>query len=200
MTPRIPTGQTVPLNVSKTGNRRVFVGLGWDPNEDISFKDKALGALGLKETHHDLDLSCYIYDSNKRYITHISHEIGREIDQTGKIYHSGDNVEGVGDGDDEQISIELKELDPTIDTIIFKASIKTDNIFSQVNDPEMRIVDGYADHTFLEVSLAEGQTAAFIFVALKRDGEDAWLINHIGEFIEESSEKDWPEVLKAYIA
>ncbi len=200
MTPRIPKGQTVPLNVSKTGNRRVFVGLGWDPNEDISFKDKALGALGLKETHHDLDLSCYIYDSNKRYITHISHEIGREIDQTGKIYHSGDNVEGVGDGDDEQISIELKELDPTIDTIIFKASIKTDNIFSQVNDPEMRIVDGYADHTFLEVSLAEGQTAAFIFVALKRDGEDAWLINHIGEFIEESSEKDWPEVLKAYIA
>lgn len=200
MTPRIPKGQTVPLNVSKTGNRRVFVGLGWDPNEDISFKDKALGALGLKETHHDLDLSCYIYDSNKRYITHISHEIGREIDQTGKIYHSGDNVEGVGDGDDEQISIELKELDPTIDTIIFKASIKTDNIFSQVNDPEMRIVDGYADHTFLEVSLTEGQTAAFIFVALKRDGEDAWLINHIGEFIEESSEKDWPEVLKAYIA
>ena len=58
---------TKPLNVTQEGHHRIFVGLGWDPNENVGLKDKALGALGLKDTHHDLDLSCYIYDANKRY-------------------------------------------------------------------------------------------------------------------------------------
>lgn len=204
MSPRIPKGQTVPLNVTQKSSHRVFVGLGWDPNEDISMKDKALGALGLKDTHHDLDLSCYIYDQNKRYITHISHETGHEADQTGKIYHSGDNVEGVGDGDDEQISIELKGLDPAIDAIVFKASIKTDNVFKDVTDPEIRIADGYSDHNFLHVSLKEGDTAVFVFACLKRsthdDNPDAWTIHHIGEFIKKTKDSDWPEILKTYIA
>ncbi len=199
--PRIPQGQTIPLNVTQKARQRVFVGLGWDPNDDLNIKDKALGALGLKDTHHDLDLSCYLFDKNKRYISHVSVEEGREVDQTGKIYHSGDNVEGVGDGDDEQISVELKELDETIHAIIFKASIKTGHTFNEVTDPEIRLVDGYSDHNFLHVSLLANNNdkSAFVFVGLLKDKDEQWMVRHIGEFIDTPEDGNWAEVLKTYI-
>ncbi len=200
--PRIPKGQTVPLNVTQKARRRVFVGLGWDPNEDVGITDKAMGALGLKDTHHDLDLSCYIFDKNKRYISHVSVEEGRGVDQTGKIYHSGDNVEGVGDGDDEQISVELKNLDKAIHTIVFKASIKTGHTFDEVTDPEIRLADGYSDHNFLNVSLLDtdnNNKSAFVFASLVKDAEAQWTARHIGEFIDVPEDGNWAELLKTYI-
>lgn len=199
---RIPKGETAPLNVTQQARHRVFVGLGWDPNDDVGIKDKALGALGLKDTHHDLDISCFIYDQNKRYIKHISHEPGHEADQTGHIYHSGDNVEGVGDGDDEQISVELKDLDPTIHSIIFKASIKTGHTFDQVNDPEVRLADGYTGHNFLHIALSDvpgNDKSAFIFVALHRNAAGGWSVKHIGEFVDVEKNGEWAEKLKKFI-
>lgn len=200
--PRIPKGASVPLNVTQQARHRVFVGLGWDPNENVSVKDKALSKLGLKHTHHDLDLSCYIYGANKRYIGHVSTEDGREVDQTGKIYHSGDNVEGVGEGDDEQISVELKGLDPAIATILFKASIKSGHHFSEVNDPEIRLADGYSGHNFLQLSLLghnENDRPAFVFAALLRETENDWRVHHIGEFVDIPEGGHWAERLKTFI-
>lgn len=191
-----------PLNVTQEGNHRIFVGLGWDPNENPGFKDKALNTLGLKDIHHDLDLSCYIYDQNARYISHVSHEAGREVDQTGKIYHSGDNTKGVGDGDDEQISVELKEMDDAIHTIIFKASIKTGHTFDQVNDPEIRLVDAYSRREFLHVPLSglkDNQTSAFIFAALLRSPDGSWQVRHVGEFIDKPADGQWADILKTYL-
>lgn len=200
--PRIAKGETAPLNVTQKARRRVFVGLGWDPNEDVSLKDKALGALGLKDTHHDLDLACYIYDKNKRYISHVSVEDGRATDQTGRIYHSGDNVEGVGDGDDEQISVELKGLDEAVHAIVFKASIKSGHHFSEVTDPEIRLADGYSDHNFLHVSLLgmEGNDKpAFIFACLFKTPDGQWMVRHIGEFTNTPEDGNWAEMLKGFV-
>ena len=199
---RIPKGDSVLLNVTQQARHRVVVGLGWDPNETIGLKDKALGALGLKDTHHDLDLSCYLYDVNKRYISRVSHEVGFEVDQTGQIYHSGDNVEGVGDGDDEQISVELKDLDQTIHFIVFKASIKTENTFKDVTDPEIRLADGYSDHNFLHLSLLdspENDRSAFAFVCLFKNAEQQWMVKHIGEFFDPPADGEWSEKLKSYL-
>ena len=69
--PHIKKGETAPLHVTQEGTHRIFVGLGWDPNDDIGLKDKALNTLGLKNLHHDLDLSCFIYDRDGRYISHV---------------------------------------------------------------------------------------------------------------------------------
>ena len=121
--PSIQKGEKGPLNVTKEARHRVFVGLGWDPNEETGLIDKAKALVKGQELHHDLDLSAYVFDADARMISHICAESGRHTDQTGKIYHSGDNIEGLGDGDDEQISVELKDLDPLIAHIIFTASI-----------------------------------------------------------------------------
>ncbi len=199
---RIPKGESFPLNVTKEGRQRIFVGLGWDPNESVGLKDRALGKLGLKDTHHDLDLSCYIYDQNKRYISHVSVEEGRAVDQTGQIYHSGDNVKGVGEGDDEQISVELKDLDPAIAMIVFKASIKSGHTFNEVTQPEIRLVDAYSRRVFLELSLQEGNEnnrPAFVFTALLRAPEGTWSVHHISKFIDAPEDGHWAEKIKSYI-
>lgn len=200
---RIAKGDTVPLNVTQQARHRVFVGLGWDPNENVGLADKVQEKLGLKHNHHDLDLSCYIYGADKRYISHVSTESGRETDQTGKIYHSGDNVEGVGDGDDEQISVELKDLDEAIQAIVFKASIKSGHSFSEVTEPEIRLVDGYSDHNFLHVALdhTEGNDkSAFVFVSLIKNVEGVWTVKHISEFVDIPADGKWSDILKAYIS
>ncbi|MCB1580844.1 MAG: TerD family protein [Rhodospirillales bacterium] len=202
MAPRIPKGQSAPLNVTQEGRQRVFVGLGWDPNESTSIKDKTLSKLGLKNIHHDLDLSCYLYDQNKRYINHVSVEKGHEVDQTGQIYHSGDNVKGVGEGDDEQISVELKNLDPAITSIIFKASIKSGHTFDEVAAPEIRLVDAYSGRIFLELSLQDGNESnrpVFVFAALLKATDGGWNILHIGKFIDVPTDVHWAETLKSYI-
>lgn len=199
---RIAKGDKVPLNVTQQARHRILVGLGWDPNENIGLMDNIQEKLGLKHNHHDLDLSCYIYGAEKRYISHVSTEDGRETDQTGKIYHSGDNVEGVGDGDDEQISVELKDLDEAIQAIVFKASIKSGQTFDQVTDPEIRLADGYSDHNFLHLSLLHqpgNNSSAFAFVCLYRNAEGQWMVCHIGEFLDLPAGGQWADVLKAYI-
>ena len=199
---RITKGQTVPLNVTQEARRRIFVGLGWDPNESISIKDRAMGALGLQHNHHDLDLSCYIYDANKRYISHVSTEDGRQTDQTGKIYHSGDNVEGIGEGDDEQISVELKDLDPAIQAIIFKASIKSGHSFDEITAPEIRLVDGYSNHDFLHVPINQphNDKPAFIFASLIKTPDNQWNVRHIGEFVDGPDDGNWAEYLKTFVS
>ena len=56
-------GETKPLNVTKEAQHRVVIGLGWDP-ADAPKLIKKIGSLakGLP-THHDLDLSCFIFDA-----------------------------------------------------------------------------------------------------------------------------------------
>lgn len=200
---KIPHGETRSLNVTQESRWRIFVGLGWDPNDKVTLLDKAKALTLGHDIHHDLDLSCYIYDEKQRYISHVSAEAGRHVDQTGQIYHSGDNVEGVGDGDDEQISVELKDLDPAIHSLLFKASIKSGHSFCEVNAPEIRIADGYSGHNFLHSALnGEGsnEKSACIFVCVFRDKESGeWSIKHIQDYIDINSNEEWPERLKEYL-
>lgn len=190
-----------PLNVTQEGHHRIFVGLGWDPNEQTGLLHKAKSVVKGQETHHDLDLSCYIYDAQKRYIGHVSAEAERGQDQTGKIYHSGDNVEGIGEGDDEQISVELLDLDPVIHSLVFKASIKSGHVFGDIQDPEIRIVDGYSNHTFLRQNMnceSGADKDAYIFLHVLR-AENGWMMRHINCYIPLPGDAQWGETLKAYL-
>jgi stress response protein SCP2 len=196
-------GESGPLNVTKEAKHRIFVGLGWDPNEKTGLLDQAKALVKGQELHHDLDLSAYMFDVNNRYIGHVSAETGRHVDQTGQIYHSGDNVEGIGDGDDEQISVELKGLDETIHCILFKASIKSGHVFGDIKDPEIRIGDGYSGHTFAHHNLtSEGgaKKSAYIFLKITRADEENWNMHHIDAYLDMVAPEDWVDTLKAYLA
>jgi tellurium resistance protein TerZ len=201
--PRLKKNEMTTLNVTQEAQRRVFVGLGWDPNDNVGMIDKIKANFSRKPLHHDLDLSCYVFDVNARFIAQVGAQADKHSDQTGKIYHSGDNVEGVGDGDDEQISVELKDLDPAIHSIVFVASVNDGHSFGDVNSPEIRIADGYSGHNFMAMDLNDTEGAGqslFIFARIFRDADDVWQLHYIGEYMSGADKTSQIETLKGYLS
>lgn len=198
--PSLEKGQHVPLNVTQESQHRIFVGLGWDPADRPGLIGRAATALGLsrRAPYHDLDLSCFFYDAAGNLIGEVGSAPDKATDLSGRIYHSGDNVEGIGEGDDEQISVELKDLPAEIHHLVFTASIKSGHRFADIKSPEIRLVDGYSGHEFLKVRLGEEDGAtlpAFTFVHLYRDG-NGWVVHYVGAY--ECGIK--PEIVKRYPA
>lgn len=191
-----------PLNVTKQSRERIFVGLGWDPNESEA---SGLAALLHKlKKHHDLDLSCYFYNKKKEPIGFVSADSKYHANASGTIYHSGDNEEGIGDGDDEQISVELKTLPDDIHHLIFKASIKSGHSFDEINSPEIRLCDGYTNRCFLNARLDQKHDAtgkkhdAFVFAQLKRI-DSGWAYRDISIFLQNTDPVTWQGILQDYL-
>ncbi|NCT40644.1 MAG: TerD family protein [Alphaproteobacteria bacterium] len=190
-----------PLNVSQTDSQRIFVGLGWDPNDSPTLIDKVGALIGRRESHHDLDLACYYFNQDGACLGYISADVAHATNASGSIYHSGDSIEGVGDGDDEQISVELKNLPPNVHHLIFKASIKSGHHFGEVAMPEIRLCDGYTERVFLDKSLEDGgQHNGYIFARVFRGGGDGeWMLEDIGVFSEHVSAQAWADTLAQYL-
>jgi tellurium resistance protein TerZ len=196
---RLRPGESIPLNVTLKANHRIFAGLGWDPQAKSGFLHKIGALIGRKKPYHDLDLGCFLYDQSGKMIDHVAADTDHQAVQDGAVYHSGDNVEGLGDGDDEQISVELKRLAPEVTHIVFTATIKSGHTFGEVESPEIRLVDGYSNHQFLRSNLChEGgrDKSAFIFVRIQRDGE-RWVMHYIKKFTDFGP--DWYKNIPPYL-
>ncbi|MBP7722548.1 MAG: TerD family protein [Alphaproteobacteria bacterium] len=184
--PRLEKGEHCSLNVTKKAEHRVLAGLGWEPHAHAGILDKLGAAIGLKSINHDLDLACLTFDEQKNLLGTISAIPGYSTDGSGRIYHSGDNVAGEGDGDDEQVSVELLKLDPSIHYIMFVATIKSGHTFGEIDSPEIRLADGYSNHNFLVMPLThlEGKAkSAFAFASIYRK-EEGWNIHNISTYID----------------
>lgn len=180
-------GDHKPVHVTKQGNRRVFVGLSWDPSEERGLFARIKEIIAGKKSFHDLDLSCYLFDKNHDLIDIISGKNGKIVDHSGGIYHSGDDQEGIAAGDDEQISIELANVPENIHHILVKASIESGHKFSEVLAPQIRLVDGYSDRQFLEVDLDASRSAhasRYLFIELYRqEHEDGrWYMHFVDDY------------------
>ena len=179
-------GQSKKLNVSKTAKHRLFAGLGWDPAAPPKLIDKVQALAKGVGIHHDLDLSCYLYNKNKALVDVISANPDHAVDASGRIYHSGDNKEGIGEGDDEEISVELKDLPETLHYLVFTAQISSGQTFEDINNPEIRLADGYTDHNLLTSMIEEpGCTGKnlFVFCCVYRDEIEDWKVLNIKEYL-----------------
>ena len=187
--PKLEKGEHAPLNVTQKAKHRVFAGLGWEPHTENNALEKIGVALGLAHTNHDLDLSCLLFDGDKNLVSVVSTAPGHGADMSGHVYHSGDNTGGEGDGDDEQISVELLELGPAIQYILFAASIKSGHVFGDIDSPVIRLADGYSNHNFLQAALdhPEGRGKnAFAFASLYRAG-NGWNIHNISRYLDDAA-------------
>ena len=190
-----------PLNVTLEAQHRIFVGLGWDPNESPTLIDKVGALIGTREAHHDLDLACYFFNKDKACLGFVNADSMYATNPSGSIYHSGDSVEGVGDGDDEQISVELKNLPRNIEHLVFKASIKSGHSFNEIAMPEMRLCDGYTERVFLQAKLENGgQNDAYIFTHISRGKNDGeWFYNHLDIYAKNTDAESWKEMLTRFL-
>ena len=133
-------GQKVSLTKGNPGLTKVVVGLGWDVNAfdsgaafDLDAAAFLLGASGKCPTERD-----FIFYGNLKH-------------STGAVEHMGDNLTGEGDGDDEQIMVDLAKVPASIERIAFTCTIydaenRRQN-FGQVSNAFIRIVDSmFAQH------------------------------------------------------
>lgn len=203
MTTGLQPGEHTELKITQQARHRVICGLRWDPMEQgpgIGERLKGIGGHNVKS--YDLDLFCVMYNDDGEFVDGVSGEPAESADDSGKVYHSGDDTSGHGDNDDEQISVELKDLPDYIHHIVFVAEIQSAHTFGDVVNPEIRIADGMTDDDILLVSLGRGadsERSACVFAHIYRQGE-GWMLHHISDYLDVSDVGDWTKRLTGYIS
>ncbi|HCF4357154.1 TPA: TerD family protein, partial [Pseudomonas aeruginosa] len=120
------------ISLEKTagsGLTSVSLGLGWDPVKSGGFLSKLLGS-GNDEI--DLDASCILLDGNMKPVDLVWF---RQLSsKDGSIKHSGDNLTGEGDGDDETINVDLQRLPASVQHLVFTVNSFRGQKFDQVEN------------------------------------------------------------------
>ena len=151
-----------------------MVGLGWDVNKYDGGMD------------FDLDASAFLIGANGKvrkqedfvFYGNLQHE-------SGAVKHMGDNLTGEGDGDDEQIQVDLSLIPDDVMKVVFTVTIYDSDVrrqnFGQVSNAFIRIVDEDKNTEFLHYDLGEDfsiETAVVVGEIYRYNGE--WKFNAIG--------------------
>lgn len=152
----------------------VSLGLGWDPAKPAGFVSKMLG--GGKQI--DLDASCIVLDGNLQKMDLVWF---RQLSsRDGAIRHSGDNLTGEGDGDDEVIHVDLRRLPASAQHLVFTVNSFRGQTFDQVANAYCRILDTNGNRELARFDLAEkGGHTGVVMACLSRAGSD-WTFKAIG--------------------
>lgn len=171
-------GQKVDLTKANPGLKKVIVGLGWDTN-------KYDGG-----NNFDLDAAAFLLGQDSKVMSENDFIFYNNLkDISGSIMHLGDNKTGEGDGDDEQISIDLGNVPEGIHKINFTVTIheaqeRVQN-FGQVSNAFIRIFNEETNEELIKYDLSEDYSieTAVVVGELYRHGEE-WKFNAIGSGFE----------------
>ena len=135
MSVNLQKGQKISLSKEGGGDlSSVVMGLGWD-----AMAKKGLFGFSGGTQEIDLDASCLLFDENRSLLDSVWFRQLRSRD--GSIQHTGDNRTGDGDGDDEQIIVNLNSVPANVKSLIFTVNSFTGQDFSQVKNAYCRLVD-----------------------------------------------------------
>jgi len=153
---------------------QIIMGLGWDP-----VKKKGLFGFGGGSQEVDLDASCIMFDEQGAQTDAVWFRQLKSKD--GSIIHTGDNRTGEGDGDDEQIIVNLNNVPATVKSLVFTVNSFTGQNFSQVENATCRIINASNNQEVARFNLTTlGNHNAQIMVKLYRHSGE-WKMHAIGE-------------------
>lgn len=166
-------GQKVELTKGNAGLKQLVIGLGWDVNKydgdnfDLDASAFLLGSDGKVTSQND-----FVYFNNLKHLS-------------GSVQHMGDNLTGAGDGDDEQIVVDLSKVPENIDKIaftvtIYQAQSRMQN-FGMVSNAYIRVVNKDNNEELIHYDLGEDystETAMVLGELYRHNGE--WKFNAIG--------------------
>ena len=167
-------GQKVSLTKGNPGLKNIMVGLGWDVNAFDTGAD------------FDLDAAAFMLGSNGKCPTEKEFIFyGNLTHDSESVQHMGDNLTGEGEGDDEEIRIDLDKIPSNIEKVAFTVTIydadKRRQNFGQVSNSYIRIVDEANGSEIIRYDLGEDfsiETAVVVGELYKNNGE--WKFNAIG--------------------
>ena len=154
---------------------KIIMGLGWDAVKSKGF----LGFGGGKFVDIDLDASCILFDDQGNQVDAVWFRQLKSHD--GSVLHTGDNRTGDGDGDDEQIVVDLTRVSANVSSLIFTVNSFTGQNFSQIENATCRIVNASNNQEVARFNLSTlGLHNAQIMAKLYRNNGE-WKMHAIGE-------------------
>ena len=169
-------GQRVSLEKVAPGLTEIFVGLGWDTKVTDGGFD------------FDLDASLFMLGSNEKLISDnhfIFYNNLTSPDPDKSVEHTGDNLTGDGDGDDEVININLQKVPSDVQKIVVVVTIheadQRSQNFGQVDNAYVRIADAKTNVEAARFDLTEDcsvETAMIMAELYRKNGE--WRVNAVG--------------------
>jgi len=189
MSVNLQKGQKVDLTKGNSGLKRVMVGLGWDEAEKATQSRGFLSGLfgGKKEEDIDCDAMAFLLGKDGKIANQGDVVFYNNLKHfSGSITHQGDNLTGAGDGDDEQILVNLASLPQQYERIvilvsIFKANARQQH-FGMIKNAFIRLVDADTNKELCIYNLTENYPGkkAMIFGELYRHNGE-WKFNAIGQ-------------------
>lgn len=167
-------GQKVDLTKTNPGLTRILAGLGWDANKYDG------------QSPFDLDAAAFVLGSNGKVISDSDFVFYNNMTHpSGAIQHLGDNRTGLGDGDDEQIRVDLTKIPAKVDKIAFTVTIhdaeERRQNFGQVSNAFIHIYDEVSGQELIRYDLGEDfsvETALIVGELYRHGGE--WKFSAIG--------------------
>ncbi|MFD1929835.1 TerD family protein [Sporosarcina siberiensis] len=167
-------GQKIDLTKSNPGLSNITVGVGWDTNKYDGGQD------------FDLDSSVFLLDATGKCANELDFVFFNNLEGgNGSVVHTGDNLTGEGDGDDEQVKISLANVPATTEKIAFAITIhdaeQRSQNFGQVSNSYVRIVNDANGEELVRYDLGEDFSieTAVVVGELYRHGAE-WKFNAIG--------------------
>lgn len=143
--------QTISLEkTAGSGLRNVTMGLGWDVAKPKGFLGKLLGG----GESIDLDASALFFDASGQLLDSVWFRQLKSKD--GSVVHTGDNRTGAGDGDDEQIRVDLGRVPASVQTIVFTVNSFLGQDFGKVENAYCRLVNDQGNAEIARFDLSAG--------------------------------------------
>jgi stress response protein SCP2 len=168
---------------------KLTMGLGWD-------KRAGAGPLSGSNTPDvDLDASAIQYAGDQLFdLAFFNHLETRD----GSVVHLGDNISGRGEGDDEQITVDLAKVYPRVDTMLFLVSSYQGHTLEWIDNAYCRLADEN-DVEIARFTLTEGvPRTGFMLARMVRDAE-TWRLEAIGQGISVSVPTESLDVLARFV-
>lgn len=189
-------GQKIDLTKGGSGLTGVMVGLGWDEVQQAGGGFLKSKSQPQKVYDIDCDASAILLNANGKLAGTTVNDycvyFGNLRHKSDAIIHQGDNLTGEGEGDDEQIMVNLSAVPADIYKIIFVVNIYDANVrgqhFGMIQNAFIRLVDMRNQQEICRFNLSEnynGMTGMVVGELYRYKGE--WKFNAIGQPVKEAS-------------
>ncbi|MFD7166637.1 TerD family protein [Streptomyces violascens] len=167
-------GGNISLSKEAPGLTAVLVGLGWEARSTTG-------------ADYDLDASALLCDENGKVASNERFVFYNNLrSPDGSVEHTGDNLTGDGEGDDETVKVNLAMVPADVARIVFPVSIHDAHArgqsFGQVRNAYIRIVNqaGGAEIARYDLSEDAATETAMVFGELYRNGAE-WKFRAVGQ-------------------
>lgn len=186
MSVKLQKGQKVSLSKEHAGLSKIVVGLGWDEVE------RKRGFFAPKPQDIDCDAFALLLQNGKLADKNDIVYFGNLTHYTNSVKHMGDNLTGAGDGDDEQIVIDLNAVPEKYDRIVIAVNIyqayQRKQHFGMIKNAFIRLVDARNGQEMCIYNLTEDYSnkTAMLFGEVYRYNCE-WKFNAVGQGTAEGS-------------